>query len=121
MPPHHGGHGQSAGSALYPADARGPVGVGYFRLRGNGGIAFLEDFEEGQYVDLFEMREYKPSRVHAAAKKQKETDGTEELQTGRKYLFSIGRTDKLFGETPNDLINGCIRAEGGGPKAFNVF
>ena len=67
------------------------------------------------------MREYKPSRVHAAAKKQKETDGTEELQTGRKYLFSIGRTDKLFGETPNELINGCIRAEGGGPKAFNVF
>jgi hypothetical protein len=47
--------------------------------------------------------------------------GAEELQTGRKYLFSIGRTDKLFGETPNDLINGCIRAEGGGPKAFNVF
>ena len=89
--------------------------------RDNGEIAFIEGFEEGQYVDLFEMREYKPSRLHAAAKKKKEEDGTEELQTGRKYLFTIGRTDKLFGETPNDLINGCIRAEGGDPKAFNAF
>ena len=57
----------------------------------------------------------------AYIQKKKDKDGTEELQTGRKYLFTIGRTDKLFGDTPNDLINGCIRADGGGPKAFNVF
>ncbi|MBT7548077.1 MAG: hypothetical protein HN611_05320, partial [Gemmatimonadetes bacterium] len=94
----------------------------YVRLRGNGEIAFIEDFEDGKHVDLFEMREYKPSRVHAAVKKKKDEDGTEELQTGRKYLFTIGRTDKLFGYTPNDLVNGCIRGDdGGGPKAFNVF
>ncbi len=94
----------------------------YVRLRGNGEIAFIEDFEDGKHVDLFEMREYKPSRVHTAVETKKDEDGTEELQTGRKYLFTIGRTDKLFGDTANDLVNGCIRGDdGGGPKAFNVF
>ena len=68
------------------------------------------------------MGEYKPSWVHAAVKKKKDEDGTEELQTGRKYLVTIGRTDKLFDDTPNDLVNGCICGDdGGGPKAFNVF
>ena len=94
----------------------------YVRLRGNGEIAFIEDFEDGKHVDLFDMREYKPSWVHATVKKKKDEDGTEELQTGRKYLFTIGRTDKLFDDTPNDLVNGCICGDdGGGPKAFNVF
>ncbi len=90
----------------------------YVRVRGSGVIAHLEHFEDGKHVDLFEMREYKPSRVHAAAQKEKDEDGTEELQTGRKYLFTIGRTEKLFSDTPNDLINGCIRDEGGRPKVF---
>ena len=94
----------------------------YVRLRGNGEIAFIEDFEDGKHVDLFDMREYKPSWVHATVKKKKDEDGTEELQTGLKYLVTIGRTDKLFGDTPNDLVNGCICGDdGGGPKAFNVF
>lgn len=63
-----------------------------------------------------------PIWVHATVKKKKDEDGTEELQTGRKYLLTIGRTDKLFGDTPNDLVNGCICGDdGGGPKAFNVF
>ena len=90
----------------------------YVRVRSSGAIAFLEHFEDGKHVDLFEMREYKPSRVHAAAQKEKDEDGTEELLTGRKYLFTIGRTEKLFSDTPNDLINGCIRDEGGRPKVF---
>ena len=93
----------------------------YVRVRSSGAIAFLEHFEDGKHVDLFEMREYKPSRVHAAAQKEKDEDGTEELLTGRKYLFTIGRTKKLFSDTPNDLINGCIRDEGGRPKVFNIF
>ncbi|HIL07435.1 MAG TPA: hypothetical protein EYG11_01925 [Candidatus Latescibacteria bacterium] len=93
----------------------------YAQLRGNGEVAFIENFEDGKHVDIFEMREYKPSRVHAAVKNEKDEDSTEESQTGRKCLFTIGRTDKLFVDTPNDLINGCIRGDGGGPKVFNIF
>jgi hypothetical protein len=93
----------------------------YVRVSDDGQIAYVEGFEEGEYVDLFELREYKPSRVHAAAKKKEEEEGVEELQTGRKYLFSVGRTKKLFGDSPSELLNGCIRAEGGGPKVFPIF
>lgn len=64
---------------------------------------------------FFEMREYKPSRVHAAVENEKDEDITEKSQTERKCLFIICRTDKLFVDTPNDLIND------GGPKVFNVF
>jgi hypothetical protein len=93
----------------------------YAQLRGNGEAAFIEDFENGKHVDIFEMREYKPSRVHAAVENEKDENSTEKSQTERKCLFIIGRTDKLFVDTPNDLINGCIRGDGGGPKVFNVF
>ena len=48
-------------------------------------------------------------------------EGVDPVQDGRKYLFSVGRTKHIFGDTPNELIDGCIRAESGGPKIFNVF
>lgn len=93
----------------------------YVRVHDNGKIAYREDFEDGNFVDLFELREYKPSRVHNAAKKQSDKGEGEELMMGRKYLCTAGRTDRLFEETPSDLLNGCIRAEGGGPKIFQIF
>ena len=93
----------------------------YVRVDDSGKVAYVEGFESGDFVDLFELREYKPSRVHAAAKKQKQDEGVEELQTGRKYLFSVGRTKKLFGNSPSEILNGCIRADGGGPKVFPLF
>lgn len=93
----------------------------YVRLRQDGQIAYLETFEDGTYVDLFELRDYKPARMHHAAKKEAVEEGIEELQGGRKYLFTVGRTNRLFGENPSDLINGCIRAAEGGPKVFAVF
>ena len=43
------------------------------------------------------------------------------LQTGRKYLYTIGRTNRLFGDMPADVINGCVRGESGGPKLFPAF
>ncbi len=93
----------------------------FVRVSDDGQVAYVDGYESGDYADLFELREYKPSRVHAAAKKQKEDEGTEELQTGRTYLFTVGRTRKLFGDTPSELLNGCVRAEGGGPKVFSIF
>jgi hypothetical protein len=59
-------------------------------------------------------REYTP-------RPKKKEESVEELQTGRKYLFPVGRTKKLFGSSPSELLNGCIRAEGGGPKVFPTF
>ena len=93
----------------------------FVRVDDGGQVAYIDGFESGDYVDLFELREYKPMRLHAAAQKQKEESGTEELQTGRKYLFTVGRTRQLFCDNPGALVNGCIRAEGGGPRVFPIF
>ena len=93
----------------------------YVRVSKNGSLLTVDSFDDGSFLDLFEMREYKPSRVHAAAKKKAEAEGTEVLQTGRKYLFTVGRTNKLFCASPSELLNGCVRADGGGPKVFKVF
>ena len=72
-------------------------------------------------VDLFEIREYKPVRIASAAKKEAEAEGKEQLQTGRKYLYTVGRTKQLFGDMPADVINSCVRGEDGGPKVFPAF
>ncbi|MEW6754560.1 MAG: hypothetical protein AB1505_26790, partial [Candidatus Latescibacterota bacterium] len=93
----------------------------YVRVREDGHLAYLDSFEDGSYVDLFELREYKPSRVHLAVRQQAQEEGTEELQTGRKYLFTVGRTNSLFWNTPSELINSCIRSAEGGPVIFPVF
>ncbi len=93
----------------------------YVRVDQNGQLLPVDGFEDGSFVDLFQMREYTPSRVHAAAKKKAEAEGTEELQTGRKYLCTVGRTNRLFCASPSELLNGCVRADGGGPKVFKVF
>ena len=93
----------------------------YVRVRDDGRIAYLENFDDGSYVDLFEMRAYQPSRVHHAAKKKATEGQAEELQKGRKYLFTIGRTNRLFEKSPSDLINGCLRSKEGGPKVFRIF
>ena len=79
---------------------------------------YVDGYEDGSYVDLFELREYKPSRMRAKEK----TEGAEEdLQTGRKYMYTVGRTNRLFGESPSDVINGCVRGDDGTPKVFPVF
>lgn len=93
----------------------------FVRVGENGRIATVEDFEDGRYVDLFELRTYTPSRVHAAAQKKKEEEGEVELQTGRQYLFSVGRTCRLFGRTPGELVNSCIKADSGMPQIFPLF
>jgi hypothetical protein len=93
----------------------------FVRLKEDGEINFVEDYEDGSFVDLFELREYKPARIATAAKQKAEAAGTESLQTGRKYLFTLGRTNKLFGEAPADIINSCVRDENGGPKVFVTF
>ncbi|MFC1525292.1 hypothetical protein ACFL6X_00600, partial [Candidatus Latescibacterota bacterium] len=93
----------------------------YVRVNDEGQIHYVEDYEDGSYVDLFELREYKPARLAQAAKKKAEEEGTEAMQTGRKYLYTVGRTSHLFGETSADVINGCVRGEDGAAKLFPAF
>ena len=93
----------------------------YVRLREDGEINFVADYEDGSYVDLFELREYKPARIATAAKKKAAEEGTKSLQTGRKYLYTLGRTNRLFGDGPADIINSCVRDENSGPKMFVSF
>ena len=62
----------------------------YVRVDDKGQLATVDGYEDGSFVDLFEMREYKPSRVHAAAKKKADAEGTEELQTGKEVPLHGG-------------------------------
>ena len=93
----------------------------YVRVREDGQLHYVEDFEDGTYIDLFELREYKPARIAAAAKKQAEEEDTEVLQTGHKYLFSVGRTNRLFGNSAADVVNACFRGDDGETKVFPAF
>ena len=93
----------------------------YIRVDEDGKVIYHDDFEDGSYVDLFELREYKPSRVHARAKEQAVQSDAEELQTGSKYLYTVGCTNQFFGKSPSDVINSCIRSEDGSLNVFPVF
>lgn len=88
------------------------------RVGDNGKVLYIHGFEDGSYVDLFELREYKPSRMRA---KEKTAEDEVDLQTGRKYLYTVGRTNCLFGESPSHVINSCIRGVDGTPKVFPVL
>lgn len=91
------------------------------RVSEKGDILFVEDFEDGSYADLFELREYKPSRVQTRAKEKAVEADVEQLQTGRKYLCTVGRTNRFFGASPSEIINSCFRDEEGAPKVFPAF
>ncbi|MGY8826350.1 MAG: Gfo/Idh/MocA family protein [Candidatus Latescibacterota bacterium] len=43
----------------------------YVRVDDDGKVAYIEGYESEYFVDLFGLREYKTSRVHAAAKKKR--------------------------------------------------
>ena len=93
----------------------------FVRVREDGQVHYVEDFDDGTWVDLFQLREYKPARLATAAKKKAEDQDTEMLQTGRKYLFSVGRVQKLFGESEAAVINNCFRGDDGETKVFPAF
>ena len=93
----------------------------YVRVREDGQLHYVDDFEDGTWFDLFQLREYKPTRLATTAKKKAEKQDTEMLQTGRKYLFTVGGAKQLFGESAAAVINGCYRGDDGETKVFNVF
>ncbi len=96
----------------------------YVRLGDDGRVAYLTDFEDGSYVDVFELRErYFQRPVAGSEPEAGDPDDGEAPVEGerprrRLYLFTVGRTNRLFVGTPSDLINGCIRGTGGGPRIY---
>ncbi|MBI2505109.1 MAG: hypothetical protein HYW07_17970 [Candidatus Latescibacteria bacterium] len=96
--------------------------VNYFvRVREDGNIIYVQGFENGTYVDLFELREYKDMQMFSEMQDKKKKKQAEMLQPGHKYLFSVGRINRLAGTTNGELLSTCVLNEDGNPKIFPVF
>lgn len=93
----------------------------FARVGEDGHLAVVADYEDGSYADIFELREYQPMRMASNQQKQAAATGEEVLQTGHKYLYSVGRTNHFFGATPSEVINGCVRKEDGSIQVFTTF
>ena len=89
----------------------------FVRVDVGGRIFFLERFRDGTYVDLLELRTYSPVRIQ----RNRDGEGEEPLQTGEKYLYTVGRTKNIFAATPEELSESCIRGEDGEIKVFPLF
>ena len=89
----------------------------YVRVGVGGRIFFVEGFKDGNYADIFELRVYTPVRIQTTSGE----DGSEPLQTGEKYLYTLGRTSEIFGGTREDVLNSCIREEDESVKVFQIF
>ena len=87
----------------------------FVRVGVGGRIFFVDGFQGGNFVDLFELREYTPVRI------QSNTGAVEGLQTGEKYLYTVGRTNRIFAATPEEVMSTCIREEDESIKVFPVF
>ena len=93
----------------------------FVRLRVDGHLLFVEGFESGDYVDLFELREHSRAQMHARARKKATEGNTGELQLGSSYLHSVGRSNQLFGADSAAVKNSCLRTEDGKVRIFPIF
>lgn len=96
--------------------------VKYFiRVREDGNIVYLQGFEDGTYVDLFELREYKDMQTFSEMQDKKKKKQAEMLQPGHKYLFTVARINRLSGTTNGELLSTAVLNDKGNPKIFPVF
>lgn len=96
--------------------------VNYFvRVREDGNIVYLQGFEDGTYVDLFELREYKDMQTFSEMQDKKKKKQAEMLQPGHKYLFTVARINRLSGTTNGELLSTAVLNDEGNPKSFPVF
>ena len=90
----------------------------YVRVGLDGRIFYADGFEDGTYVDLFELRQAKAIRVQSTGLDHGDQGP---LKTGEKYLHSVGRTQQIFGATTEEVVASCLKEEDGRPKVFSVF
>ncbi len=89
------------------------------RVTANGTVLYIEGYEDGTYTDLLELREYTQVRMQASNEGGEE--GSDPLQTGEKYLYTLGRTQDFFGANASAIIAKCVRDEDGEMKIFPTF
>ena len=93
----------------------------FVRVGVDGRLLYLEDFEDGTYIDVFELRENTTAQVHARARDRARSDRKAELQVGVSYLYSLGRTDEVFCSSREEVLESCIKNDEGEPKIFPMF
>jgi len=91
----------------------------YLRVDADGELLYVEGYEDGSYIDLLELREYTDARIQAV--NEGSEFGAEPLQTGEKYLFTVGRTQSFFAADPSATIASCVRDEEGEIRIFPIF
>ncbi len=96
--------------------------VNYFvRVREDGNIVYLAGYDDGSYVDLYELREYKDMQMFSEMQDKKKKKQAEMLQPGHKYLFTVARINRLAGTTNGELLSTAVLNDKGNPKIFPTF
>lgn len=93
----------------------------FVRVTVDGKLLYIEDFEDGTYIDLFERRKNSKRQMHARARDRAQGEGSGELQMGSNYLYSIGRTNTPFGRSQAQILKGCVLNEEGKPVIYPIF
>ena len=93
----------------------------FVRLSVEGSLLFIEDFEDGSYIDLFELRKNERKQMHAQARRRSQSSDSGELQSGARYLHSRGRTNKPFGATEAEVLSGCLLNDEDEPRIYAIF
>lgn len=93
----------------------------FVRLTTDGRLLFLEDYEDGSFIDVFELRESKKRQMHARARERARDAQSGELQTGSSYLHTLGRTSDPFGSTPTEVLAACVVDDDGERIIFEPF
>ena len=84
-------------------------------------LLLVDDFEDGSYVDLFELRKNEKRQMHARAKERATQEDSGELQVGSSYLYSLGRSNKPFAGGVAEVMGACVMTEEGEPMVFPIF
>ncbi len=92
----------------------------YVRVGVDGKLLYVEGYEDDMHLDLMELREYTQVRMQASGQSG-DQEGDEPLQTGEKYLYTIGRTDQAFAAHIGEVVDSCVRNEDGTIKIFPIF
>ena len=80
----------------------------FVRLSTDGKLLFIEDYEDGSYIDLYELRESTKQQMHGRALDRARTSNTGELQKGSSYLLTLGRSNDPFAPTEQQIMAACV-------------
>ncbi|MBT3346039.1 MAG: hypothetical protein HN404_23790, partial [Gemmatimonadetes bacterium] len=93
----------------------------FVRLTTDGKLLFLEDYEDGSFIDVFALRANQKRQMHARARERARDDQTGELQPGSSYLYTVGRTNNPFARSEAEILAACVVDDDGEPVIFDPF